>query len=163
VAVSAERAWALDPSARVLGRRLDELGDAELVMLRELIAALIAARGGDRGPLQRWMLDHADTESGAAPDQRSRLREEVARLRDSATSQGARVHFEHMLRRLDEGAEIITAGQARWMAGTAEDLARIEAEQQAAVEAARRGRLDELGWVPAAEGLADELRRRGLA
>jgi hypothetical protein len=96
-------------------------------------------------------------------DLRRRLRDELARLRDAAASPGVRAHFERMLQRLDEGAEIISVGEAPWLADTAEDLARIEADRRAAVEVARHGELGELGWVPAGGALADEMRRRGLA
>ena len=80
------------------------------------------------------------------------------RLRDETDNALARSHFENMLRRVDEGAEIFTAGRPPWMASSAAERAEFEAEQQTAIEAARRGELPELGQT-----LAEELHRRGRA
>jgi len=106
--------------------------------------------------------------SAAAPEPtpggglRDRLRTELARLREQAADPRALADLEQLQARLDEGAPVVTVGAAPWAAGTPADRARVEADELAAIEAARRGKLAGHGWRPAGEAVADELRRRGL-
>jgi hypothetical protein len=92
---------------------------------------------------------------------RDRLRAELARLHAQATDPAARANFEHMQRRLDEGAPIFLAGDPPWAAASTEERIRREAARQAALEAAGRGELATLGWRPGGDAVDAELRRRG--
>jgi len=108
---------------------------------------------------------HEQTPAAGSPDEglRERLRAELVRLHDQTSDPRTRADLEHMLGRLKQGEDIFVAGEPPWAAATAAEAARRHADQQAAVEAARAGEpLTELGWQPAGQAAAAELRRRNL-
>jgi hypothetical protein len=108
---------------------------------------------------------HEPTPAAGSPDQglRERLRAELVRLHDQTSDPRSRADLEHLLGRLQQGGDLFVAGDPPWAAPTATEAAHRLADQQAAVEAARAGEpLAELGWQPAGQAAAAELRRRNL-